>query len=84
MDNVVYMSPPSAVSFEDAEITFTEMILPVIRAKYEDDGIPDWPARREAWCNFIDHMNKINLVTDQNANDWPHPQCNLKPDEGGA
>ena len=39
-------------------------VLPSIKARYEQDGIVDGPARREAWCNLIDSMNKSGVLSD--------------------
>ena len=43
---------------------FEEVALPHIKAQYEQDGIVDGPARREAWCNWIDSMNKNGVLSD--------------------
>ena len=37
---------------------FTEEILPIIQEQYEQDGVPDYPARCEAWCNWTDMLCK--------------------------
>jgi hypothetical protein len=37
--------------------------LPSIKYKYEQDGIVDVPARREAWSNLIDFMQKDGALT---------------------
>lgn len=39
-------------------------VLPSIKYTYERDGIVDGPARREAWCNLIDSMNKNGVLSD--------------------
>ena len=39
-------------------------VLPSIKYAYERDGIVDGPARREAWCNLIDSMNKNGVLSD--------------------
>ena len=46
---------------------FTECVLPYVREQYESDGEKDYPARREAWCNFIDSQNKDGELTDYEA-----------------
>ena len=38
--------------------------LPGIKYRYERDGIVDVPARREAWCNLIDSLNKNGVFND--------------------
>tara|TARA_R100000734_G_C3314682_1_gene106341 strand:- start:905 stop:1327 length:423 start_codon:yes stop_codon:yes gene_type:complete len=37
--------------------------LPSIQARYERDGIVDVPARREAWSDLIDYMQKNGQLT---------------------
>ena len=41
--------------------------LPSIKYKYGRDGIVDVPARRQAWCDLIDFMNKDGALTDTEA-----------------
>lgn len=43
---------------------FKATCLPSIKYHYERDGIVDGPARREAWCNLIDSMNKNGVLSD--------------------
>ena len=43
---------------------YEDFVLPSIQAKYERDGIVDVPARREAWCNLIDRLNKDGVFND--------------------
>ena len=43
---------------------FKATCLPSIKYAYEQDGIVDGPARREAWCNLIDAMNKSGALSD--------------------
>ena len=47
--------------------SFNEHYMPLIRKQYESDGEKDYPARREAWCNFIDSQNKDGELTDYEA-----------------
>ena len=42
-------------------------VLPVIRENFEADGMKDFPARREAFCNFVDSLNKDGELTDFEA-----------------
>lgn len=51
---------------------FTREVMPTIRKKYEQDGIPDKPARREAWNNFVDYLAKDGQVSEKSY-DWPQP-----------
>jgi|TARA_R110000824_G_scaffold171454_3_gene349091 hypothetical protein len=68
-------------SFEQAETMFLDEVLPEIKKQHEQDGVADYPARCEGWCNFIDLLNKNGDINDVQASDWPHPQCNLRPGE---
>lgn len=43
---------------------YEDFVLPSIQARYERDGIVDGPARREAWCNLIDSLNKNGVFND--------------------
>ena len=56
---------------EDVEVmaleTFTHTELPAVKAKYEQDGQLDGPARREAWCNWVDYLNKEGRISDYEA-----------------
>jgi len=47
--------------------TFTHTALPAVKAKYEQDGQPDIPARREEWSNHIDYLNKSGRITEYEA-----------------
>ena len=40
------------ILFDDAVQQFTDCILPMVQEQYEQDGIADYPARREAWNNW--------------------------------
>ncbi len=42
---------------------FKTGVLPSIKYAYERDGIVDGPARREAWCNLVDSMEKSGLIS---------------------
>jgi D-alanyl-D-alanine carboxypeptidase len=43
---------------------YEDFVLPSIQAQYEQDGVVDGPARREAWCNLIDRLNKSGVIND--------------------
>ena len=47
--------------------TFTHTALPSVKETYEQDGDVDAPARREAWCNHIDYLNKSGRISDYEA-----------------
>jgi len=46
---------------------FENDILPFVREEFESDGMKDYPARREAFCNFVDSLNKDGELTDFEA-----------------
>ena len=46
---------------------FKESTLPQVAEVYEQDGIPDIPARREAYNNLIDSMVKGGGITEYYA-----------------
>tara|TARA_R100000808_G_C2126565_1_gene136689 strand:- start:634 stop:1017 length:384 start_codon:yes stop_codon:yes gene_type:complete len=49
------------------ELRFIDEVLPYVREQYESDGIPDRPARREAFSNFVDMLNQSGELTDYEA-----------------
>tara|TARA_R100001443_G_C3226463_1_gene147266 strand:+ start:245 stop:460 length:216 start_codon:yes stop_codon:yes gene_type:complete len=49
---------------------FKMEILPIIADKYEKDGIPDRPARREAYNNETDYFCKDGQITEKQYNEW--------------
>jgi len=51
---------------------FRENMLPMIIAEYEQDGVPDKPARREAWNNTVDAYIRDGLLP-KSAGNWTHP-----------
>ena len=52
---------------------FKDEILPAIKARYEQDGIIDKPARREAWHNFTDMLCKDGQITLKQYETWDNP-----------
>jgi len=48
-------------------LEFQNHILPMVVDAYEQDGEVDIPARREAWCNWIDSLNKDGRLSDYEA-----------------
>jgi len=63
------------ILFTDACDQFEAEILPFIQEQYEQDGEPDWPARREAWNNWTDSLCKDALISDWQYDNWTHPRC---------
>ena len=54
--------------FEQTELLFVEL-------QYEQDGIPDLVARREAWHNFVNWLHENYQISDWQANNWTIPDC---------
>ena len=49
-------------------------ILPAVKHYYEQDGKPDYPARREAWNNWTDGLCKDGEITQRQCETWLHPR----------
>jgi len=64
----------SPILHADACDQFEFDILPFIQDEYEEDGEPDWPARREAWNNWTDMLCKDGLISDWQYNNWSQPR----------
>ena len=62
--------------WQDAVNEFTNLILPIIQRTFEKDGIPDNPARCEAWNNWTDSLCKNRQISDWQYENWSHPPCN--------
>ena len=67
---------PHVMTFAQACETFTLEILPMIQEAHEQDGQPDWPARREAWNNWTDSLACDEQISDWQVHNWGHPACN--------
>lgn len=52
---------------------FKSEVLPGIKKKYERNGRPDKPARREAWNDYVDSLVKDGSVSSEAADGWHHP-----------
>ena len=63
---------PTVILFADACDTFITEILPMIQEQYEQDGIPDIPARCEAWNNWIDALCTDEQISDWQYSNWSH------------
>lgn len=60
---------------EKAIQIFIDHELPDIQNAYEQDGVPDIPARREAWSNWLDWMCENGEIEYEQAKDWDQPKC---------
>jgi len=67
---------PTVMTFAQACEIFTLELLPMIQEQYEQDGIPDWPARRGAWCDWTDALCSDGQISDWQNMNWGHPPCN--------
>jgi len=66
----------SVMTWEQACEQFESEVFPHIQAQYEQDGVPDWPARRETWNNWTDHLCKDGQISDWQYANWSHsPLC---------
>ena len=63
----------TVINRDQAIIQFASEILPIVKSTYEQDGIPDWPARSEAWNNWTDGLCKDNLISDWQYENWTQP-----------
>lgn len=62
-----------------AERRFRKDYLPAIKKVFEADGVPDWPARREAWNDFVNALIRNGDVPP--TADWTQPSCVKGPDK---
>lgn len=53
--------------------------MPVVRERYEQDGVPDWPARREAWNYFTDMLTRDGRITQHQRDTWTYPSIAAGP-----
>ena len=64
------------MTWEQACAQFESEVLPAIQTMYEQDGKPDWPARRETWNNWTDSLCKDNQISDWQYENWSQsPLC---------
>ena len=63
------------MSREKAIQIFIDHEIPDIEIAYEQDGIPDYIARREHWYNWLDWMCKNGEINYDQAKDWDVPDC---------
>lgn len=61
---------------EEAVEQYRSEILPAVKAEFEKDGVPDYPARAEAWNNFTDGLHKSRVITRSQYDTWTHPPEN--------
>ena len=61
------------ILWAEAVERFKEHVLPYVRECHERDGVPDWPARREAWNNWTDSLCKDYEISDWQYENWSQP-----------
>ena len=54
---------------------FEDNVIPVVKDLYEQDGVIDKVARREAWNNHTDFLCKEGMITLTEYDNWLHPSC---------
>ena len=55
---------------------FASEVFPQIQAEYEQDGVPDWPARDQTWNNWTDSLCKSHVISDWQYANWSQsPLC---------
>ena len=64
---------------DEAIAEFENYILPVIKLKYESDGVPDYTARSEAWNDYVDGLHENDEISTWQYEKWDHPDCNYAP-----
>jgi hypothetical protein len=67
------LSEAGSMTRNQAWEEFKREVLPHIKQQYEKDGVPDKPARREAWNNYIDMLERDGRITTKAAASWGHP-----------
>jgi len=58
---------------DEAIEIFDNHILPLVQQGMEQDGVPDIPARSEAFNNWTDAMCKDGQISDWQYENWSHP-----------
>ena len=59
---------------DEAIDQFLESYLPAVQRAYEQDGEPDYIARREAWHNYTDFLCRSHKISDWQAENWSVPE----------
>lgn len=62
------------VTKKNAEALFRREILPIVRRQYDHRGHVDCSARREAWNNYVDGLQKDGAITPTQADRWAQPR----------
>jgi len=57
----------------EALARFKKEVLPGIKQQYEKDGVPDIPARCEAWNDWTDGLMKNKEISLRQYEGWENP-----------
>jgi len=63
----------TVITRDEAIIRFETELLPLIIEEFEQDGVPDIPARSEAFNNWTDALCKNGEISEWQYNNWTHP-----------
>jgi hypothetical protein len=63
----------TVITRDEAIIRFETELLPLIIEEFEQDGVPDIPARSEAFNNWTDALCKDGEISEWQYNNWTHP-----------
>ena len=65
----------TVITRDEAIVLFETEVLPYVIEEYEQDGVPDIPARSEAFSNWTDAMCKNAEISEWQYMNWTHPPC---------
>ena len=65
----------TVITRDEAIVLFETEVLPYVIEEYEQDGVPDIPARSEAFSNWTDSLCKNGEISDWQYMNWTHPLC---------
>ena len=66
----------NVMTWEQACEQFESEVFPSVQTQYEQDGVPDWPARCETWNNWADALCKSRIISDWQCANWSQsPLC---------
>jgi hypothetical protein len=63
-----------SVTKSNAEKLFRLEILPLLRKRYDRKGHIDCAARRTAWNDYVDGLQKDGAISESQARRWTQPR----------
>lgn len=63
----------TVITRDEAIIRFEAEVLPLIIEEFEQDGVPDIPARSEAFSDWTDALCEDGEISEWQCNNWTHP-----------